>query len=65
MKPLVVFINAIAFTALFVVYEGVGSSERPDGVRRALQTYARLLPTGNLAPPMPRWQAGIEMSDLV
>ncbi|KSV73615.1 hypothetical protein N183_24580 [Sinorhizobium sp. Sb3] len=58
-------INAIAFTALFVVDEGVGSSERPDGVRRALQTYARILPTGNSALPMPRGQADIEMSDLV
>ncbi|USJ27680.1 hypothetical protein [Ensifer adhaerens] len=65
MKPYIVFINAIAFTALFVVYEGVGSSERPDGVRRALQTYAKILPTGNSALPMPRWQDGIEMGDLV
>ncbi|OHV85549.1 hypothetical protein [Ensifer sp. LCM 4579] len=49
MKPLATLINAIAFTALFVAYASVEQVERPDGVRRALETYARTLQTG--APP--------------
>ncbi|NRP71419.1 hypothetical protein ILFOPFJJ_02305 [Ensifer psoraleae] len=40
MNTLSTLINAIAFTALFVAYEGGSHSDRPSGVRRALQTYA-------------------------
>lgn len=46
MKPLASLINAIAFTGLFVAYASVEHVERPDGVRRALETYARALQAG-------------------
>lgn len=64
-KPLAVFINAIAFSALFVVYGSGGAIERPAGIRRALQTYAKELPTGGSAMFVPDCQFGTDMSDLV
>lgn len=41
MRRLATFVNVIAFTAVFVAYASVAEVERPDGVRRALETYER------------------------
>jgi len=45
MRPLASFLNVIAFSALFVAYASVGEVEKPDGVRRAMETYDRALKT--------------------
>ncbi|MCA1440536.1 hypothetical protein I6F07_09965 [Ensifer sp. IC4062] len=39
MKTFATHINAIAFLALFVAYASGVQGDRPNGVRRALQTY--------------------------
>lgn len=39
MKTLATHINVIAFLALFVAYASGAQGDRPNGVRRALQTY--------------------------
>ena len=46
MKALVLTINVLGFTALFLAYTMGAAVDRPSGVRRALQTYAGQLPTG-------------------
>lgn len=39
-------INVIAFAALFLAYTEGSAAERPQGVRRAMQTYAGQVATG-------------------
>lgn len=56
MKPLATLINVIAFTALFFAYASVASAERPDGVRRALQTYSCQAHSAVPLPLKPIWQ---------
>ncbi|MCA1489545.1 hypothetical protein [Sinorhizobium alkalisoli] len=63
MKPLATLVNAIAFTALFATYAGVEEVERPDGVRRALETYARALQPG--ASPLVKPTRPMENDDLL
>lgn len=65
MKTLATLVNVIAFSALFVAYASVTTTEKPSGVRRALQTYAGQLPTGAMPTLKPVWQIGTDMSDLV
>jgi hypothetical protein len=65
MKPLATFINVIAFTALFVAYASGGEVERPDGVRRALETYSRVLQTSASPTMKPDLQIGVDMGGLI
>lgn len=65
MSPLSTLVNVVAFSALFAVYAGGQPVERPQGVRRALQTYAGQLPTGTFPTLKPVWQVGVEVSDML
>ena len=65
MKALVLAINVIGFTALFVSYTMGAAVERPKGVRRALQTYAGQLPTGAMPTLKPVWELGVKVSAAV
>lgn len=56
MRPLASFINVIAFSALFVAYASVGEVDKPDGVRRALETYERALKTSASSLLKPAWK---------
>ncbi|WP_429123086.1 hypothetical protein [Ensifer sp. 4252] len=62
MKTLATLINVIAFTALFVAYANVGSSEKPSGVRRALQTYSGQLYTDTYPCQKPTCKNGIKVA---
>jgi hypothetical protein len=64
MKALVLTINVLGFTALFLAYTLGASVERPSGVRRALQTYAGQLPTGAFPTLKPVWELGVKVSTL-
>ena len=59
MKTLALTLNIIGFTALFLAYTQGAAAERPSGVRRALQTYARQLPTGTFPTLKPVWELGV------
>ncbi|MCV9963048.1 hypothetical protein OIU34_14155 [Pararhizobium sp. BT-229] len=65
MKTLATIINVIAFMALFFAYASGPSTEKPSGVRRALQTYAGQLPPGTYPTLKPVWQIGVDASNLV
>ncbi|MFC3073812.1 hypothetical protein [Shinella pollutisoli] len=64
MKALVLAINVIGFSALFLAYTMGASAERPKGVRRALQTYAGQLPTGAMPTLKPVWELGVKTAAL-
>ena len=64
MKALVLTINVLGFTALFLAYTMGAAVERPSGVRRALQTYAGQLPTGAFPTLKPVWELGVKASTL-
>ena len=65
MKTRAALVNVIAFSALFFAYASISTTEKPAGVRRALQTYAGQLPTGAFPTQKPVWQVGVEASDLI
>lgn len=65
MKTLNTLINVFAFAALFIAYAGGPSTEKPTGVRRALQTYAGQLPTGAYPTLKPVWQVGVDAGDVI
>ncbi|RDL52690.1 hypothetical protein BLJAPNOD_03853 [Ensifer sp. M14] len=60
MKTLATLTNVIAFLALFVAYANVGPSEKPSGVRRALQTYSGQLYTEAYPTQKPFCKNGIK-----
>lgn len=62
MKTLAPLINVIAFMALFVAYANVGLSEKPSGVRRALQTYSGQLYTEVYPSQKPYCKNGIKVA---
>ncbi|GLR53950.1 hypothetical protein GCM10007923_51670 [Shinella yambaruensis] len=64
MKALVLTINVLGFTALFLAYTMGAAVDRPKGVRRALQTYAGQLPTGAMPTLKPVWELGVKVSTL-
>ncbi len=64
MKALVLTINVLGFTALFLAYTMGAAVDRPSGVRRALQTYAGQLPTGAMPTLKPVWELGVKVSTL-
>jgi hypothetical protein len=64
MKALALAINVLGFTALFLVYTTGAAAERPQGVRRALQTYAGQVPTGAMPTLKPVWELGVKVSTL-
>lgn len=60
MKTLATLTNVIAFLALFVAYANVGLSEKPSGVRRALQTYSGQLYAEATPPQKPTCKNGLK-----
>ena len=62
MKAFALTINVIGFTALFIAYTMGAATDRPSGVRRALQTYAGQLPTGAMPTLKPVWELGVKIS---
>lgn len=62
MNPLANIINVVAFSALFIAYASVAATEKPSGVRRALQTYAGQVVA--VAPPIvnPVWKIGSDLA---
>ncbi|QRM54517.1 hypothetical protein [Sinorhizobium sp. BG8] len=65
MKTFALTLNIIAFSALFLAYTTGSADDRPTGVRRALQTYAGQVPTGDFPTLKPMWELGIKWSDVV
>lgn len=64
MKTLVLTINVLGFTALFLAYTMGAAVDRPSGVRRALQTYAGQLPTGAFPTLKPVWELGVKVTTI-
>lgn len=64
MKALVLTINVLGFTALFLAYTMGAAVDRPSGVRRALQTYAGQLPTGAFPTLKPVWELGVKVTTI-
>ena len=64
MKTLVLIVNVICFSALFLTYTAGTRADRPAGVRRSLQIYAGQLPTGARPTLKPVWELGVKVSAL-
>jgi hypothetical protein len=62
MKALVLTINVLGFTALFLAYTMGETVDRPKGVRRALQTYAGQVSTGAMPTLKPVWELGVKVT---
>ncbi|WP_440983873.1 hypothetical protein [Shinella sumterensis] len=62
MKALALSFNVLGFTALFLAYTMGAATDRPTGVRRALQTYAGQLPTGAFPTLKPVWELGVKVT---